>query len=332
MSSDWKQLKPFPFKYFDKPLLLNDNEFIIVPQSYTGFRSDGIYKYNIDVNQWIKILRYPPDFTSSYHSICLDKENQLIYVCNVEDKILTFDLNAKKQTQQELHLNVGSHPKCIYINNMVHSIGGSGNNKHYIYNPKTKEIKQKYEFHDFKNISLHYLVHLKNKKTLLLFGGKRRSDVFRIPSDFVYELCLSNNKWTKWHNKCPQKLSGFAAIPTYDDKKIIIFGGQNGKDYNLDDIFIYNIETNKIKKSSIKCPVKGLCHVVKTYGRTDGELLTFAFVNSCWKTKQFENLIRNPLPTHLIKLIANWLYDEFVHLIGFGSGQHWRISLNDILS
>ena len=78
-NSNWIHLKSSSLKniWIDCELLLvNNTEFAVVPYSSDA---DGIYKYQINNNEWIKAVDYHKDFKSTLHGTTLDKKNQLLY-------------------------------------------------------------------------------------------------------------------------------------------------------------------------------------------------------------------------------------------------------------
>ena len=52
----WQLLKECPFDLFVRPIQINDDEFILIPYSYSNTKTtnkNGIYKYNTLTNLWI---------------------------------------------------------------------------------------------------------------------------------------------------------------------------------------------------------------------------------------------------------------------------------------
>ena len=75
------------------------------------------------------------------------------------------------------------------------------------------------------------------------------------------------------------------------------------------------------------------------YNNHRDEILTFGFVDACFRSSEFENIIK--LPHYLVKLIGKWISIEYVHLllhqqavrdIGYSGINHCRINVDDILT
>eukprot|EP01084_Bolivina_argentea_P095512 171702_1 len=92
-NSQWNTLQLFPFRFLHKPCMINNHEFMIAAQ--TNYDGDGIYKFNIHKNQWIKIFNYDDNFKCTIHSTAFDNKNKLLYVSD-SSRILVFDLKTNK--------------------------------------------------------------------------------------------------------------------------------------------------------------------------------------------------------------------------------------------
>ncbi len=95
-----------------------------------------------------------------------------------------------------------------------------------------------------------------------------------------------------------------------------------------DIITIYDFKTNKFRQSSIKCPKKRRFKAVMANNSQNDELLTFGFVNECFRSSQFNDI--QVLPYYLVKLIGNWVCYEFIHIVA-DDGKHWRLNIDTIL-
>eukprot|EP01084_Bolivina_argentea_P194058 332920_1 len=54
--SKWNKLKSFPYKYSSQPFVINNDEFMVAAYNTTYSNGDGIYKFNIYKNEWVKIF------------------------------------------------------------------------------------------------------------------------------------------------------------------------------------------------------------------------------------------------------------------------------------
>eukprot|EP01084_Bolivina_argentea_P075918 137574_1 len=222
--SNWTQLKSFEFKgHIGVPLMINNHEFVVVGEYY-----NGIHSFNINHNEWSKLINI--DSTTSAldaHSCSLNKQKQLLFICDFR-KVLVFDLNKKQLKNTSESSLMYYFPTSTYVNNKLHFIVGNPV-KHIIWDPQTKLFKTAHEFDEFKyGIEYHSLIHLKSKKSVLLFGGEDHDGDNR--TDSIYEYCLLTQKWNKLNIKMPAKLSRFGIVCTRFDEYIIILGGSY--DYN----------------------------------------------------------------------------------------------------
>eukprot|EP01084_Bolivina_argentea_P181002 312661_1 len=95
---DWNILQSFPFEYFSQPFVIN-NDKLTVAASKTYFSDgDGIYKFNIHKNKWIKIFNYDQNVKCNPYSAVYDNERKLLYVSDLNlSKMSTFDLKTKNK-------------------------------------------------------------------------------------------------------------------------------------------------------------------------------------------------------------------------------------------
>merc|ERR1712154_281586 len=93
-------------------------------------------------------------------------------------------------------------------------------------------------------------------------------------------------------------------------------------------IFIFDVAQRQFYESNTRSPISSWCHAIAPSDRQHDELLVDGFVSSMLRSLEFDAVF----PGSLIKLISEWYSDESVHVLGFGSGDHYRISVDDILA
>eukprot|EP01084_Bolivina_argentea_P012663 23699_1 len=104
----WMELITIPTEgrvQISVPVWINNDEFMVaLSKNYSSSEwlhsnGDGIYKFNITKNKWIKIFDYDEKFMCDIWSSAYDNDNKLLYVCdpsqNYPSRILIFDLNTK---------------------------------------------------------------------------------------------------------------------------------------------------------------------------------------------------------------------------------------------
>merc|ERR1712130_67608 len=113
-----------------------------------------------------------------------------------------------------------------------------------------------------------------------------------------------------------------------NEEYIISFGGQSqpycrGEFVRQNCTFVYDVNKKIMRKSAIECPTS--VHVISMKNEKLDELMVFGFVNRCFASSEFQNIQR--LPHYLIRLIAEWISNEWIYLIKErfdGNGEHWK--------
>ena len=329
LCSSWTKLNPPPDAFYTECLLINDNEFVIVPHkdgiSKKG-DGDGIYKYNATIKCWNKIMDYPKDFVSFYQSATIDKDKQIIYTCS-DVQFTKINLNTKDITKVSNNYPMGYIPGIIFENGNVHIIGGNFNNKHYIFDETKSEFKLICDFGHDQNVSPESF-YFKRNKSIITPCYKRNNK-----ENPVSIMEFKNNKWTDWNiGNCEYLAASKICATTNEDYLIFI----TGFDFKLKDyhqfIFVYNVRNHKLIKSDIEAPLNyDACPVITRNGERDN-LLTVGFINYCYKMEEFKDV--QAMPFYLIKLIGEWVYFETLHaLIGEDlSRTHWIIDVDKIIA
>eukprot|EP01084_Bolivina_argentea_P102115 182983_1 len=100
-NSKWNTLESFPFKRFSQQCVISNDEFVVASSNNNiisdDCNGDGIYKFNIHKNKWIKIFDYDSNFKCIILSATYDNKHKLLYCCDYPSKLLTFDLNTKSE-------------------------------------------------------------------------------------------------------------------------------------------------------------------------------------------------------------------------------------------
>ncbi len=126
----------------------------------------------------------------------------------------------------------------------------------------------------------------------------------------------------------PEKLIAFGLTAVLNDEYVLLFGGQtNGKLH--DDIWIYSVRDEKFKRSNLKCPRKGEFEAITVCDKVKDEVITTGFVRGQWRLCGIGDHLFPP--QYLIKLMNSYYLNEFIHLFGCWSGEHWKINVFDIV-
>ena len=125
----------------------------------------------------------------------------------------------------------------------------------------------------------------------------------------MHRFSLLDKKWEKLkHITLPPNMRQFGVVSTRDERYIILFGG-----CDLDNIYIYDTRNNILRKSDIKCPMRGDIRATISDDLDEDKLVTSGFINRCYKGKDFMNV--QLLPFYLIELISKWYQNQNVYLL-----------------
>ena len=318
----WEKLPSIPWPFPGRPLVLNNNEILLVPQKLGYSNSDGIYKYMIDEKQWINIVPYAKEFWTKYHGVALnndDKDNSMIYICNA-DNLVIVDINSKKFKEVKYNTTIGQHPRCIYAHNQLHVVGGSANFKHIVYDEKEGKFQ---EIHAFQasdtgtdaatGFYRHGMVYCQVRDCIFMFGGS-------LTNDGLFQFSFSTRKWMKIQMELPNvDGSGFGFVVTKDGKYIIIVAGSN-----KGDTFVIDLDDYSSKKCKIAAPVSSWRYACLVSNHAMIELLTNGYIRQNYKQGYFM--------VELIKMITDFNSKEDLHCINFSEQGHWRIDASAILN
>lgn len=119
----WAKLPYFPFKYFSNPFFINDNELIVCPATNDAYRSEGIHKFSIKHNKWIKMFNYDLNSEFVSQSAAYDKKSKQLYIWGKDNKLLQFDLNLN-QLKPLINSSIsGNFVGLIHDETDLHQIG-----------------------------------------------------------------------------------------------------------------------------------------------------------------------------------------------------------------
>ena len=120
---------PAPCAWFSTPLILNDNELLLVPfvSDKEIFKQnkpktiESLYKYNILNNEWTKWFKYPSNMVSRYHTTSLNNGKTIVYIYNERGHVIEIDLINKK-------FNISTN----YFMNFIYLVEGIKKQENYI--------------------------------------------------------------------------------------------------------------------------------------------------------------------------------------------------------
>ena len=121
-------------------------------------------------------------------------------------------------------------------------------------------------------------------------------------------------------------LYNFGCVSTKNDRYVILLGGYG----NDQSIYIYDVKHNVFKKSKIKCQQRGEFNALITNDMDRNNLLTFGYINNCYKLDNFSNV--QLLPLYLIKIVAKYAFNQQIYLMSIHNGSRFKFNVDHILN
>eukprot|EP01084_Bolivina_argentea_P099034 178010_1 len=301
MSSDWTTLHKCPCYRFSNLILISNDKFVTAPYNYAHQTSEGLLSYNITINEWNTLIKYPAKFKTHNNSLSINKINQQLYLIGGSQQIQCIDLQTSSFNILGQY-NTGANACSLVIQSKLHIIGGIRNNKHITYNINhnhnindnvLKEIK---DFHFWvKGNQSPGFIFVSNKQLIVLLGGYRQYHYIKVSAEiWTYNLNTPNPYWQKNVIRIPIPLMFFGCVLSADQKYIILLCGYSrivGQQRRnpVNNIYVLDIDTMEfIQTYDIVAPVSGSVRAV----------------------------------------IAN---NNDIHLFKHDDGAHWKISLTKII-
>eukprot|EP01084_Bolivina_argentea_P243265 407858_1 len=225
MSEEWIPLAEIPFKRWSKPIAINKYEFVIAPyhnpQLYEWMNADGIYKYNVNQNEWKLFVKYPSTLITSYHTLSYAHHQKKLYLYGKECTLIIIDIITHTFNIFCLNnplWNIGYNPSSIIFGNKFHITGGSMSHKHLVLNEENLHIDTsnkpaftiiehifdpyRISFYNGKKLpegngnKLHGLIFIKSQNILLAFGGNCGGK----PMTLMWKYdCFKANEISPWN-------------------------------------------------------------------------------------------------------------------------------------
>ena len=349
MASKWSECTSLPTNIvrFSNAVKINDNEFIIASENHsiykTSFESEyhGILKYNTINKTWTNLVKYPDDMTMEDHQIAYNPNNKKIYLQGLDMCVIIYDINNKKFKIFSSHIQCGSNPTLLIINDELHLFGGFSSNKHLLFNKTYCEYKTIDEINSsIQGLHKPYSVYVPSKNCAFIMGGTEiNMPLGTNACDTIYLYNFNTKTHEKLDVCLPKEYSSLSAVLNADQDKIILFGGRVENAVVYDDIYIFDINTYKFTKSKIKCPCPGDFRPILMDNSSIEELIVFGYLHYIWnQIKVNKSYI---LPMQLIKLIEKFYAYKDIYLIKYlfdfsadnskkRKAKMWRINANEI--
>ena len=110
INPQWTKLESVPNQniVIHQPLLLNDNEILIIPSLIQNHEDlvqipTYLYSYNIHTGIYSKLTEYPQEFPKGTHTATIDRDNGIIYVFTENGYICSYNMNLSAFEGDELN-------------------------------------------------------------------------------------------------------------------------------------------------------------------------------------------------------------------------------------
>ena len=333
----WKKLPRLPYNpncvnkpFFDRKSKL----FVVLP----GFIGDSIekaviWKYSFLRSSWERYrIEFAIEQSFDFYPVIMPLINPVgissdgckIYVYCDSNEVaileLMSDINVcKLKVIKDKDLNV----ECLTLSSCVF---GSGimvedefhiiHEKHVKYDVNTEKFEILCDLP--KKICYGGLIKVGNK--LWSFGG---FDYKSAASDAIYEYDIVSNHWEFAGVKLPYATKFVSCASIFNGQMILVFGVSYREKLaqGFYHIFIYEIATKIIKKSTINLPIDCGRHIFAV-----NEIVKDAMIISGWIREQWCSLSED-----LVKVILGYYINEVIHLLSTENGGHFEINAFDIL-
>jgi len=262
-------------------------------------------------------MGYDNHFHPTQHSVTSDPSTNLIYVFS-KGQLWQITVHEKPLRVKLLAAitNVQSWPKLLHVNKQIHVIGGQST--HYIFDTTIAPIGRFADIqHELPIDHRHFLgnaIYSDVHKSVILFDTEH-SNIHRFNSQL--------DRWSRSRITWPSYsyLRDATIVQCADNNYLIALGGySNQSDGSLRDcIFVYDFRTQTFSESAIKCPERGIFHAAIAKNEPLDEVIVFRF-NEYFASS-----------ASMVQLIASFVATEWIHLIRYGNGQHWKLRVDEIL-
>ena len=322
-------------------ILVRSNSIAISKDEYVIASTDCVYKYNANSNVWTVCVEYPKGLNAfTCHGTCssaFDPNTQTLYIFNRESVLLTVRMDKARtlklhklyalRSEDAFNENVST----IFIEDTLHIIGGTHNNKHFIFKPTLQRFKQVHAFKEYPNgFSSHSAVYVRSQSKLLLFGGCADFNLL----DTIYSFCLLTFKWTKLRIRLPTELRNASCILSGNEKFILIIGGEverNGVSKPNKEIYVMDVRTFHFRKSHLNLSAlcKGEMVGCTSMDNTKfHEMVICAYLRLIWLSLKRKNM--RFMSVDCIRVILSYYGDGDIYILN-KEGAHRKVDLDDIL-
>ena len=215
---------------------------------------------------------------------------------------------------------------------------------HYLvqpFYPNRKCIKM-HEFTDieYATDSGPNILYVAKRQIIILYDESSTIDNENLSTMHVYSVI--DKTWHKRTVNIRKSRSQFGFVATDDGQYVIILGGIYAEDVSeqrmLDDILIWDLDTDRVEKSIISCPFAGPCKAVimggshEWFNRSSKTAHTVnAYILDTVPELHRELKYTNKESNRTFLMLCEMIVPEIVHILD-ESGNHWELDLCTILT
>ena len=224
---------------------------------------------------------------------------------------------------------------CVVINDKLNVIGGYWNDKHLVFDRDNERFEIAHDLQQqtgWRGIGKHTLVQMEDT-SLYTFGGDNLKA--RGHND-IYYLNKEATEWALSEVKLPAKLRNLACTSVVKERFILLFAGEQdpekGDYWPWEDnyeIYIFDIKQNELRKSRIRCPIKGRAKAMTFI--EGNEKTVHGWLRETWKLFNIDD--RQYPPHYLVKIMERYYVTEWIHLLynKYNTMRHFKVRVKDIL-
>ena len=332
--SMFTQLTPPPFRKLGMMSSIGNNSFICRGPLKKGGGVDKFAKYDEIEEEWNVINIKCRDFFWLEHSLSkFNEETQAVFCCG-EDKLYAISLKTNK-CEEICHYKPIEKKYALFIDDKIHIIGCR---THNIYNPDTRQMKLLHNLAKRDGQAQWFALGgfwLESKQIILTQSSLRKDNDEDNRTDFISKYSIEEDKWNHHKIDCCIGMSTQSCVMTKCENYLISMVPHT----EYPDIMIYDINGNKVIKTTITSPIIYLRFFGTTAILRDDkrdENLAFGYVN-----ENYEKFIKKSKMTTALKcpmvimvMIRNYICNEMIHCMVWSSDEgcyHWKISVDDVL-
>ena len=350
--SKWKRLPPCPIPYDSLYPSANPYE-VIASVFYSYSTTKGLYLWNIITNTTNLIYKYTQSQLDAFvWAISTDRTTNKLWILTT-NHFLTVDvmyINLSDPNNYTIHhLKPPMHCKTFYINeylppqasviatsSWLHMFGGvRGSDSaypdpHHAYDLNTgcdfKIIPHKLDKSEgvYKSVR-HSIIHRIRSDDLIILGGMQWPDsgwdVLEF-YDYIWKIDLKDDIRYLLPLRLPSPRARICSVLTRNEKDLIMFGGRN-VDGRMNEILVYDIDNGLIRKSVIKCEVRGYFYGVCIWDDQRKLKIIMGWIRTEFGSKWY--LLRD-----LSGIIKLFYEIEVIQLFDLKKNQRWVINVDDI--